>query len=105
MACMVYHQFTVLTPRRDQLQEHLAGHGIGTAIHYPEPLHHQPALDQFACPDEELPVSVAAAREVLCLPMFPELTDRSESRVLCGAGFFRNPLMNKSPDQVPPFVY
>ncbi len=70
----VYHQLTVLTPRRDELEAHLAAAGVGTAIHYPEALHHHPALSSWAPPDDELPVSVRAAAECLCLPMFPELT-------------------------------
>ncbi|MDH3743477.1 MAG: DegT/DnrJ/EryC1/StrS family aminotransferase [Acidobacteriota bacterium] len=71
----VYHQMTILTERRDELASYLETRGVGTSIHYPEPLHHQPALEAFAPGDDELPVSIRAARQVLCLPMFPELTD------------------------------
>lgn len=71
----VFHQLTVRTSRRDALAGHLAAAGVGSAVHYPTPLHRQPALAGTAPPSPGLPVSEAAAREVLCLPMFPELTD------------------------------
>ena len=70
----VYHQFTVRSPRRDALQAFLAERGIGSATHYPEPLHKQPAFADLGVPPL-LPVAEEAAQEVLCLPIFPELTD------------------------------
>lgn len=83
----VYHQLTVLTTRRDALKDYLAAHGVGSSIHYPSPLHEQPALAELAelagpgpAPGE-LPVASAAARRCLCLPMFPELTDGEVERV------------------------
>lgn len=82
----VYHQMTVRTARRDDLQRHLAGRGIGAAVHYPSPLHHQPALAGLPGMGEppELPVATAAAKEVLCLPIFPELRDE-EVDAVCDA--------------------
>jgi dTDP-4-amino-4,6-dideoxygalactose transaminase len=78
----VYHQFTVLTPRRDALMEHLLGRGVASAVHYPSPLHHQPALAGLVeARDGDLPVATAAAREVLCLPIFPELTNEEIAAV------------------------
>jgi dTDP-3-amino-3,4,6-trideoxy-alpha-D-glucose transaminase len=72
----VYHQLTVRTARRDELMAHLKERGIASAIHYPSPLHHQPAMaDLVDASDGDLPVATAAALEVLCLPVFPELTD------------------------------
>ncbi|HYX26097.1 MAG TPA: DegT/DnrJ/EryC1/StrS family aminotransferase [Thermoanaerobaculia bacterium] len=72
----VYHQFTVRTARRDELMAHLKAAGIASAIHYPSPLHHQPALAGLVeVRDGDLPVATAAGREVLCLPVFPELTN------------------------------
>ena len=73
---------TVLTGRRDELQAALAEDGIGSSVHYPMGLHQQQA---FAGQTEgELPVSAAAGGEVLCLPIFPELTDAEVERV-CAA--------------------
>ena len=73
----VYHQFTIRTERRDALLAHLAAQGIGAGIHYPSPLHHQPAFAKMFAdgPLPDLPVATAAAQEVVCLPIFPELTD------------------------------
>ncbi|HEV3459684.1 MAG TPA: DegT/DnrJ/EryC1/StrS family aminotransferase [Thermoanaerobaculia bacterium] len=88
----VYHQLTVRTSRRDALMRHLAEHGVTTSIHYPSPLHRQPALAGTAAPPVpagELPAATAAAAQVLCLPMFPELTNE-EVEAVCEAvqGFF-----------------
>lgn len=77
----VYHQLTVRTTQRDALREHLAGAGIGSTIYYPTPLHHQPALAAYG-DGRSLPVAEAAAREVVSLPMFPELTDSEVDRVI-----------------------
>ena len=72
----VYHQFTVRTSRRDELMAHLKERGIASAVHYPSPLHLQPAMANLVEVREgDLPVSTAAAKEVLCLPVFPELTN------------------------------
>ncbi|MBW2534716.1 MAG: DegT/DnrJ/EryC1/StrS family aminotransferase, partial [Deltaproteobacteria bacterium] len=78
----VHHQFTVLCERRDELKEHLAGAGIGSAIHYPEPLHQQPALVRELGEPEPRPVAERAATEVLCLPMFPELEEAEVTAVI-----------------------
>ncbi|HZI63999.1 MAG TPA: DegT/DnrJ/EryC1/StrS family aminotransferase, partial [Thermoanaerobaculia bacterium] len=80
----VYHQLTVLTPRRAELTKHLKARGIGFAIHYPEPLHRLAALAPHLPQPPELPVAEQAAREVLSLPMFPELTD-AERDETCAA--------------------
>lgn len=72
----VYHQFTVRTSRRDELAAFLKQQGIASAVHYPSPLHRQPALAGLVeVRDGDLPVATSAAREVLCLPVFPELTN------------------------------
>ncbi|HUF77865.1 MAG TPA: DegT/DnrJ/EryC1/StrS family aminotransferase [Thermoanaerobaculia bacterium] len=85
----VYHQFTLLTDRRDALKAHLAAAGIGSGIYYPIPLHRQPALERFVPAGLELPVAEAAARRALSLPMFPELEDGEVERVAAAAaGFF-----------------
>ena len=73
-AISVYHQFAVRTAHRDALMAHLAAQGVGSAIHYPAPLHRQQALAALLPHPPDLPASEAAARELLCLPMFPELT-------------------------------
>ncbi len=81
-ATSVFHQYTVLTERRDQLQTFLAERGIGTAVHYPEALHLQPAFADLEV--TELPVATAAGPMSLCLPMYAELTD-AEAATVAGA--------------------
>lgn len=71
----VYHQYTLQTPRRDELRAFLQAHGVGTAVYYPLPLHLQPVFAPLGYREGDLPAAEAAAREVLSLPMFPELTD------------------------------
>jgi dTDP-3-amino-3,4,6-trideoxy-alpha-D-glucose transaminase len=94
----VYHQLAVRTSRRDALMRHLAGRGVESSIHYPSPLHLQPALRGTAAAAGtpatgviagELPAATAAAAEVLCLPIFPELANE-EVEAVCAAvrGFF-----------------
>ncbi len=79
----VYHQYTVRTARRDDLQAHLGAAGIVSSVHYPSPVHLQPALADRGTPPS-LPHAEAAAREVLCLPIFPEMTNEESDRV-CAA--------------------
>jgi dTDP-4-amino-4,6-dideoxygalactose transaminase len=71
----VYHQFTLLSDRRDALRAHLAEAGIGSGVYYPIPLHRQPALAAYAADGVSLPVSERASERALSLPMFPELED------------------------------
>ncbi len=78
----VYHQFVIRTAERDQLRQALAGQRIQTGIHYPIPLHQQPAFAPYLPPGGiELPVTEAAAASILSLPMFPELSDRDARAV------------------------
>lgn len=77
----VYHQYAVRTRARDELQRYLGQRGIGSSIHYPSPLHRQPALRSW-CPEEiDFPNAEAASRELLCLPMYAELTETEVEQV------------------------
>lgn len=75
-ATHVFHQYVVRTPERAKLQAELRNQGIATGIHYPVPVHLQPAycgrvaMGPAACRETEV-----ASREVMSLPMFPQLTD------------------------------
>jgi dTDP-4-amino-4,6-dideoxygalactose transaminase/acetyltransferase-like isoleucine patch superfamily enzyme len=77
----VYHIYAVRTPQRDILQKVLHQEGIHTGIHYPIPVHLQPAYASFGYGPGAFPQSEAAAHEVLSLPMFPELTPEFQERV------------------------
>ena len=78
----VFHLFVVRTPRRDALQQFLAQRGIGTAVHYPVPVHLQPAyLGRLGEPGA-FPVAEQAAHEILSLPLYPELAMSQCERVM-----------------------
>ncbi len=71
----VYHQYVVRHPQRDFLRTFLRQRGIQSLIHYPVPIHLQPAYLGLGYPPGSLPFSELAAREVLSLPMYPEMTE------------------------------
>lgn len=69
----VYHLYVVRAVRRAALSAHLQSRGIGSAIHYPAPVHLQPAYRDLGYPPGALPATEAAAATVLSLPLYPEL--------------------------------
>jgi dTDP-4-amino-4,6-dideoxygalactose transaminase len=71
----VFHQYVIRAQRRDGLRKFLADRKIGSEIYYPLPLHLQPVFSYLGLNAGDMPVSELAAREVLALPMFPELTE------------------------------
>ena len=71
-----YHLFVICTEKRDQLQEYLTRHGIQTLIHYPEALPFLPAYKKYGYKKWDFPVAEKCAREVLSLPMYPELSEQ-----------------------------
>jgi dTDP-4-amino-4,6-dideoxygalactose transaminase len=71
----VHHLFVVRHPQRDQLAERLRARGVGTLIHYPIPLHLQPAFSALGGRRGDLPAAERAADEVLSLPLHPGLSD------------------------------
>jgi len=77
----VYHQYTIRAPRRDELRTYLQEQGIGTMVYYPTPLHRLKLYADLDYPAGSLPVSEAVAREVLSLPIYPELTDEQVHEV------------------------
>ncbi|HED64767.1 MAG TPA: DegT/DnrJ/EryC1/StrS family aminotransferase [Planctomycetes bacterium] len=84
-ATHVYHQYTIRVlgeGRRDRLQEALAAEGIHAAVHYPIPLHLQPAAEAFGYREGDLPVAERLAGEVLCLPVHPFLTEEDVERIV-----------------------
>ena len=75
----VYNQFVIRVLERNQLRQHLVESGVPTEIYYPEPLHRQPA---FLSSRYRLPWSEMASREVLALPIYPELKEAQQRRVV-----------------------
>lgn len=71
----VYHLFVARHPKRDALMAALRERGVGTLIHYPIPLHLQPAFASLGGKPGDFPVAEKAAEEVISLPLYPELTD------------------------------
>jgi perosamine synthetase len=71
----VYHQYTIRVPSdRDAFARALNERGVGTGVHYPRPIHQQPVYQEMGF-TLSLPVAEQAAREVLCLPIHPALSD------------------------------
>lgn len=68
-----WHLFTVRTPRRDELQAHLKAREVETGIHYPLPLHLQPAYSAMGLGAGAFPVAEQSAKQTLSLPMYPQL--------------------------------
>lgn len=78
----IFHQYVIRARRRDELREFLTQRGIGTQVYYPLPLHLQKCFLYLGYSDGDLPQSERAAREVLALPMFPELTTEEQRYVV-----------------------
>ncbi len=75
-------QYTIQVEGRDRLAAALAGRGIPTAIHYPRPLHRQPAFEQFPTAPDGLPVAERLASRVLSLPIHPDLEPAAQFRII-----------------------
>jgi len=84
----IYHQYVVRALRRDQLRSFLTAQGIGTEIYYPVPLHLQECFGYLGYKTGDLPESERAAKEVLALPMFPELREDEQQRVVAAIAEF-----------------
>jgi len=81
-ATHVYHQYVVLVDERDEFLRRLTERGVGASIHYPVPIHRQPAFEALGYGDVELPISERLAAQVLSLPVHPLLTDEEVSHVI-----------------------
>jgi dTDP-3-amino-3,4,6-trideoxy-alpha-D-glucose transaminase len=77
----VYHLYVVRHPRRDALQAELLARGVGTLVHYPTPLHVMPAFADLGYRAGDFPVAERACREILSLPLYPEMTDEQARAV------------------------
>ena len=71
----VYYMYVIRTQKRDELMKHLKERGVSCGIHYPLPLHLQPAYKDFGFKKGDFPVSETLAKEILSIPVYPELTE------------------------------
>ena len=84
----IFNQYTLRVERRDELQAHLKARGIGSAVYYPLPLHRQPCFEYLGYREGAFPESERAAREVLSLPVYPELTSAQLDEVVSAVRAF-----------------
>ncbi len=84
----VWHQYVIRAPRRDALREFLAARKIGSEIYYPVPLHMQDALKCLGYKEGSFPEAERAAREVLALPIFPEIREDEQQTVVAAIAEF-----------------
>ncbi len=84
----VWHQYVIRAPRRDALREFLSARSIGSEIYYPVPLHQQEALKSLGYKEGDFPEAERAAREVLALPIFPELREDEQQTVVAAVAEF-----------------
>jgi len=87
----VYNQYVIRAPHRDELKIFLRNRGVPSEIYYPLPLHLQPAFQYLEYKSGDLPQSEMASREVLALPVFPEMTEEQQDFVVDSiAAFYRD---------------
>jgi dTDP-4-amino-4,6-dideoxygalactose transaminase len=78
----IYNQYTIRAQRRDELQAHLKARGVGCSIYYPLPLHLQPCFAYLGYKEGQFPEAERASKEVISLPVFPELSDAQRGAVV-----------------------
>lgn len=78
----VWHLYVIRVPDRDRVLAELLAAGIGAGIHYPLPIHRTPAFAGLGYGDGAFPVAEKAAAELLTLPLFPEITEEQQERVV-----------------------
>jgi dTDP-4-amino-4,6-dideoxygalactose transaminase len=84
----IYNQYTLRAERRDELQEFLRKRGVGNSIYYPLPLHMQPCFAYLGYSEGDFPESERASKEVVSLPVYPELTDSQRDEVISAVRAF-----------------
>lgn len=84
----VWHLYVIRHQARDALLEHLSHSGIGAGVHYPVPLHLQPAYADLGYQPGDLPVTETVAATCLSLPLYPEMTDAQQDRVVAAIRSF-----------------
>lgn len=77
----VYQTYVVAAERRDELQQHLRSNGVEALVHYPVPIHLQPAAKELGYSADDLPVTVRVTGRILSLPLYPGLTEAQQDQV------------------------
>ncbi len=78
----IYHQYTIRTRNRDKIVEALKKEGIGTAVYYPVSLHMQECFSDLGYQAEDCPVAYCASQQALSLPVYPEISDDKQEKVV-----------------------
>ncbi|NLZ07559.1 MAG: DegT/DnrJ/EryC1/StrS family aminotransferase [Phycisphaerae bacterium] len=78
----IYNQYCICVPRRDEVVAHLQASRIGCEIYYPVPAHLQECFAYLGCKEGSFPASEKAAKEIMALPIYPELTDEMQDAVV-----------------------
>jgi dTDP-4-amino-4,6-dideoxygalactose transaminase len=84
----IFNQYTLRVERRDELRRHLDEAGIGHAVYYPVPLHLQPCFAELGYTEGDFPIAERACREVVSLPVYPELTPAQQEQVVAAVAAF-----------------
>ena len=84
----VYHLFIVRSVQRDALRDHLQGRGVGSAVHYPFPIHRTEAYASLGLGPGSLPVAERLSEEICTLPLFPTMSDAEVERVVDAVASF-----------------
>lgn len=96
-----WHLYVICTPFRDELLTHLVERGIGAGIHYPIPLHLQPAYADLPYSAGDLPVTERVAASCLSLPIYPEMSDAQQAYVVSCIGEFLEAKRAEGTEPVP----
>lgn len=78
----VYHHFVIKTDQREALQQHMKAEGVSSGIHYPVPMHLQPAMKDLGFKTEDLPITESTVDQILTIPLFPEMNDKQIAHVV-----------------------
>jgi dTDP-4-amino-4,6-dideoxygalactose transaminase len=84
----IYNQYTIRVDKRDALKDHLKAKGIGHSVYYPLPLHLQPCFAYLGYKEGACPEAEKASKEVVSLPVFPELTNAQRDEVVAAVRSF-----------------